>query len=335
MNKVFGALLENAPQQDGVPRVVKELINYLTEKPVRLETEGIFRVPGKLADINEIKRLYDNNLPVDLSKYDVHTVAGALKTYFRELPDSLMKRENTGMILATIEMHDKFFDKKIKNIQVILSFLPILYYNTLKLLIHYLSLVVGASQVNKMNITNVSMIFAVNIFTGVNVAEMVDASSDCFSSTRFLIENWEKLFNDPKAPKPQANAQMKGKRPSTALGSSASSTTVVSSPSSPVLHKIPPSSLSPRGGVFVSHQKALSYSGSVVPPNKALPQRPAPPKKSAEHQLAHSTLSKSSYQLGTRPDASKTKVSKVTVKKVGLQNEENAKAQTERVNPYV
>ena len=94
MPKVFGELLENIPEQDGVPFVVNELLNYLSEKEVRLQVEGIFRISGKQDDIIKIKHLYDKGEEVDLHQYDIHTVAGVLRSFFRELPESLITHEN-------------------------------------------------------------------------------------------------------------------------------------------------------------------------------------------------------------------------------------------------
>ncbi|EKE37541.1 hypothetical protein ENUP19_0285G0027 [Entamoeba nuttalli] len=196
MGKVFGVLLENVPTCNGVPYPVYELISYLTEKQSRIEAEGIFRISGKLNDINIIKAKYDNGETVDLSKYDIHTVAAVLKAFFRELPDSLVTHENTDMIIATVQMDDKFYPTKIKNIQNILSFLPDIYYETLKLLIHYLRLIADASAINKMNVSNISVIFGVNIFTGIDVVNLLSSNnSACFACTRFLIENYKEVFD--------------------------------------------------------------------------------------------------------------------------------------------
>ncbi|ELP84019.1 hypothetical protein EIN_346660 [Entamoeba invadens IP1] len=198
MGKVFGVLLESVPTMQNVPFPVYELITYLTEKPARVEAEGIFRISGKLEDINLIKKMFNKGEHVELTHYDIHTVAAVLKAFFRELPDSLVKKENTDMIIATVQMDDKFYPTKIKNIQNILSFLPPVYYSTLKMLLHYLRLVCDASAINKMNVSNISIIFGVNIFTGVNVVDMISSNnSDCFACTRFLIENYKEVFDTP------------------------------------------------------------------------------------------------------------------------------------------
>ena len=38
MNQVFGVLLEKVPRSNGVPKIVSELITYLTEKEARIES---------------------------------------------------------------------------------------------------------------------------------------------------------------------------------------------------------------------------------------------------------------------------------------------------------
>ncbi|KAL7717011.1 Rho-GAP domain-containing protein [Entamoeba marina] len=196
---MFGVLLEEVPTVNGVPLPVYELISYLTERKVRLEVEGLFRISGKLADIVVIKEMYNKREYVDLSKYDIHTVAAVLKAFFRELPDSLVTHENTDMIIATVQMDEKFRPTKIKNIQNILSFLPPIYYETLKLLILYLKQIADHSNINKMTTSNISMIFGVNIFTGVGVVDLLSKENTaCFRSTSFLIDNCHEIFAKPK-----------------------------------------------------------------------------------------------------------------------------------------
>ena len=96
MPNVFGVLLEKIPTRNKVPFIVDDLITHLTSKQSLIEVEGIFRISGNQANITKIRNDYDMNVPVDLTKYDVHTVAGVLRSFFRDLPDSLVKKENVS-----------------------------------------------------------------------------------------------------------------------------------------------------------------------------------------------------------------------------------------------
>ncbi len=55
---------------------------------------GLFRVPGHALEIERIKKLLDNGETPDFSNMEimnkVHSVGGALKMYFRDLPEPLL-----------------------------------------------------------------------------------------------------------------------------------------------------------------------------------------------------------------------------------------------------
>ncbi|KAL7715476.1 Rho GTPase-activating protein [Entamoeba marina] len=266
---MFGVLLEEVPTVNGVPLPVYELISYLTERPVRLEVEGIFRISGKLSDITIIKEMYNKREYVDLSKYDIHTVAAVLKAFFRELPDSLVTHENTDMIIATVQMDEKFHPTKVKNIQNILSFLPTIYYETLRLLILYLKQISDHSNINKMTTSNIAMIFGVNIFTGVGVVDILSKENTaCFTSTGFLIDNCHEIFSTQHGNAFKTSAQKQKPTP-------------VNPKKQPLIGRSPPSSpdVKPSSTNTAFHKK--SQSGSSVVSSfsstpKSVPTKPIP-----------------------------------------------------------
>lgn len=60
-----------------------------------LEEEGLYRIPGSTSKVNQLKAQFNARQPVDFEEAaaDVHSVAGLLKLYFRELPEPLLTRE--------------------------------------------------------------------------------------------------------------------------------------------------------------------------------------------------------------------------------------------------
>jgi breakpoint cluster region protein len=54
-----------------------------------LQETGIFRLSGASSEMNELKELIEMGMPYDLHKYSVHSVAGILKLFFRQLPEPL------------------------------------------------------------------------------------------------------------------------------------------------------------------------------------------------------------------------------------------------------
>lgn len=79
-----------------IPRFVDECVRFM-ERAENLTTGGIYRASGKKESIDRLKRKM--NKPACQSKYemiqseDVHTISGALKQFFRELPTALISSE--------------------------------------------------------------------------------------------------------------------------------------------------------------------------------------------------------------------------------------------------
>jgi RhoGAP domain len=59
---------------------------------VGLDQEGIFRISGNLRTIEQLKTAFDNGSEVNFEEdeVDIMAVAGLLKLFLRELPDSLI-----------------------------------------------------------------------------------------------------------------------------------------------------------------------------------------------------------------------------------------------------
>lgn len=54
-----------------------------------VDAEGLFRLSSEVP-LDELVSKLDQGLPLDISQYSGHTMAGLLKRYFREMPDPLM-----------------------------------------------------------------------------------------------------------------------------------------------------------------------------------------------------------------------------------------------------
>ena len=62
--------------------------------PARLATdllkEGLFRIPGRMTDILEMKISFEQGKGLGIEEPDAHAVAGLLAQFFRELPEPLL-----------------------------------------------------------------------------------------------------------------------------------------------------------------------------------------------------------------------------------------------------
>lgn len=87
---LFGVPLEELMgydgEKDGVPRVVKDAIQYIRESG--LNEEGLFRRSPSSSLLKQVQEAYDRGQIVSLSTFnDPHLAAVLLKKYLRDLPD--------------------------------------------------------------------------------------------------------------------------------------------------------------------------------------------------------------------------------------------------------
>lgn len=165
--RVFGVPLEEAVKyskaKEGyeLPSVVYRCIEYLDHHRAFLE-EGIYRLSGRNALILSLRDQFEKEGDVQLMKnarqYDVHSVAGLLKLFLRELPDSLLTNEMYREFLDVTDLNDR--SDKIIELARLVSMLPLAHYTLLRTLISHLIAVIQHSDVNKMTARNVGIVFA-------------------------------------------------------------------------------------------------------------------------------------------------------------------------------
>ncbi|MGH0136976.1 UNVERIFIED_CONTAM: hypothetical protein FKN15_002380 [Acipenser sinensis] len=91
-DQVFGCHLATLCKREEttIPNFVRQCLKNVEERG--LEADGIYRVSGNLATIQKLRFLVDQEekLNLDDSQWeDIHVVTGALKMFFRELPEPL------------------------------------------------------------------------------------------------------------------------------------------------------------------------------------------------------------------------------------------------------
>jgi hypothetical protein len=87
-----------------VPYVVTNMISYLDK---HLAEEGLYRISGSSADINQVRDVLEKNPKANLDFIkDPNAVAGALKTFFRELPDSLFPHSLYNQLIDAAKLSD-------------------------------------------------------------------------------------------------------------------------------------------------------------------------------------------------------------------------------------
>ncbi|PWZ01113.1 RhoGAP-domain-containing protein [Testicularia cyperi] len=153
-----------------LPSVVYRCIEYLEKRNAFLE-EGIYRLSGSSAVIKTLKDRFNMEGDVDLMAenqyYDPHAVAGLLKTFLRELPTSVLTRELHMDFMRINELQDRA--ERVNELGHLVSQLPLANYSLLRTLCSHLIKIIEHSDVNKMNMRNVGIVFSPTLAIGAGI----------------------------------------------------------------------------------------------------------------------------------------------------------------------
>lgn len=160
----FGVTLEDLFNRDQtpVPKAVMDCIQAVDM--FGLDVEGIYRVPGTNAHIQQLKHLFDTDADsIDFRNpeafyHDVNSVAGLLKQFFRDLPEPLMTTEHYGRFIDAARMEDTTARRD--NIHAAINELPDPNYATLRALVLHLWRVQQHEYKNRMSSMNLAICFA-------------------------------------------------------------------------------------------------------------------------------------------------------------------------------
>ncbi|XP_074656203.1 rho GTPase-activating protein 18-like [Tubulanus polymorphus] len=146
-----------------VPLFFKQIIDNLMN--TCLHEEGLLRVPGSASRIKALRTDIEEKFQTgSFSWENVHPndMAAILKQYLRELPSPLLTHE----YLEAFALIENIADRKqqVKALNLLIILLPNTEQEMLKLLLRFLAEVIACEDNNKMNINNVSMIIAPNLF---------------------------------------------------------------------------------------------------------------------------------------------------------------------------
>ncbi|NXP11144.1 3BP1 protein, partial [Thinocorus orbignyianus] len=127
-----------------------------------MREEGLFRLAAGASVLRKLKSsLASGSNALEEFYSDPHAVAGALKSYLRELPQPLMTFElyNDWVKVASL----KDVDDRIQSLQDTCSRLPRDSYNNLRYLIKFLAKLAEHQEVNKMTPSNIAIVLGPNL----------------------------------------------------------------------------------------------------------------------------------------------------------------------------
>ncbi|XP_039211011.1 rho GTPase-activating protein 44 isoform X3 [Crotalus tigris] len=140
-----------------------------------MQEEGLFRVAPSASKLKKLKAALDCCV-VDVQEYsaDPHAIAGALKSYLRELPEPLMTFELYEEWIQASNIQDQ--DKRLQALWNALEKLPKASYNNLRYLIKFLANLTEYQDANKMTPSNIAIVLGPNLLwpqTEGNITEMM------------------------------------------------------------------------------------------------------------------------------------------------------------------
>ncbi|KAK0112220.1 hypothetical protein ONS96_001469 [Cadophora gregata f. sp. sojae] len=199
LKPVFGLSLEQLFERDGsaVPMVVYQCIQAVDL--FGLEVEGIYRLSGTSSHVNKIKAMFDNDASkVDFRDpanffHDVNSVAGLLKQFFRDLPDPLLTAEHYAGFIEAAKNDDDIVRRD--SLHAIINSLPDPNYATLRALTLHLNRVQENSPSNRMNASNLAIVFGPTLM-GANTGPNIQDAGWQVRVIDTILQNTYQIFDD-------------------------------------------------------------------------------------------------------------------------------------------
>ncbi|XP_026063317.1 rho GTPase-activating protein 17-like isoform X2 [Carassius auratus] len=161
-----------------------------------MQEEGLFRIAAGASKLKKLKAALDcSTSQLEEFYSDPHAVAGALKSYLRELPEPLMTYQLYEEWIQASSVSDP--DKRLQALWVVCDMLPKAHKNNFRYLVKFLAKLALESDVNKMTASNIAIVLGPNLLwakTEGSLAEMAATTSVHVVSIIELIINHASWF---------------------------------------------------------------------------------------------------------------------------------------------
>ncbi|XP_055359725.1 rho GTPase-activating protein 12-like isoform X2 [Betta splendens] len=157
---VFGCSLSSLCQRENgsVPAFVRMCIDHVENSG--LNVDGLYRVSGNLAVIQKLRYAVNHDEKVNLADgkwEDIHVTTGALKMYFRELPEPLFTYTLFHDFVNAIKNFD--LKQRVQGIKELVNKLPKPNHDTMQALFKHLRKVIDHGEENRMTTQSVAIVF--------------------------------------------------------------------------------------------------------------------------------------------------------------------------------
>ncbi|KAM9461954.1 rho GTPase-activating protein 12b isoform 4-T4 [Clarias gariepinus] len=159
-DQVFGCSITSlcSRENTSVPNFVRMCIEHV--ESAGLNVDGLYRVSGNLAVIQKLRFAVNHDEKVDLadSKWeDIHVITGALKMFFRELPEPLFTYSYFNDFVNAIKNSD--YKQRLQAIKDLIKQLPKPNQETMQVLFRHLKRVIEHGEANRMTTQSVAIVF--------------------------------------------------------------------------------------------------------------------------------------------------------------------------------
>ncbi|XP_068599993.1 unconventional myosin-IXb [Brachionichthys hirsutus] len=179
-----------------VPMVLEMMLEHVEMHG--LYAEGIYRKSGSANRMKELhQRLETDSQPVCLEDYPIHTVAGLVKQWLRELPDPLMTFMHYNDFLHAVELPEK--QEQLHAVYKVLEELPSANFNTLERLIFHLVRVCKVEAHNRMSPNSLAIVFAPCVLRCPDSADPLLSMKDVAKTTtcvEMIINEQTRRYNE-------------------------------------------------------------------------------------------------------------------------------------------
>ncbi|XP_035170429.1 rho GTPase-activating protein 9, partial [Oxyura jamaicensis] len=216
-DQVFGCRLEALCQRENstVPRFVRLCVEAVEERG--LDVDGIYRINGNLSVIQKLRFAVDQERAVtsdgryvfpeqlcqeerlslaDPEWSDIHVVTGALKLFFRELPEPLIPYGLFNPFIEAIKLPDP--QEQVQRVAELVQSLPPPNYATLRYLVAHLCRVMGQADVNRMTRQNIGIVFGPTLLRPEREPGSLAAGmSQQNQAVELLLAHFDRIFPSP------------------------------------------------------------------------------------------------------------------------------------------